>query len=132
MKSLLECWLLGDTCKGSLVTMLLAFFMFNVFLCGMVALDVYVPPDGTGFESARTHASIHQWLHTLATLSIGVCAMCGVDLILLPWLSIKDVVTGKICITKSVTEPIRCALIVGWFILAASILLSVTQGVIAL
>jgi len=105
--------------------------IFVAAVAGMVGIDRRFPPDGSGIESLRTLSSVRQWLHSVATLSLGIGCLIAVDLVLLPWLDIHHAVSGKGEWSR-IALPMRCVAVGGWFVLASAILLSMTQGVIAL
>ena len=105
-----------------------AFILLTVLLA---ALDFWRPIEELVFNSTRVLGTIRQQLHNLTTLCLGVLAITLVDKVLLPWFRIEDICRNRNGWNDS-PPAVRAAAIIGWFIMAAAVLLSVTQGVIAL
>jgi len=98
---------------------------------GMTALDWHAPIDAMQIARLRVLPSLRPWLHTAATVSMGVGMMVAVDMVLLPWLDVHAAVRGA-GEWAQVPVPVRAAAVAGWCVLSAAVLLSVTQGVVAL
>jgi len=111
------------------VAVMVAAFVSTVLLLALT--DFAWPHDGTGIEASRLLSSIRQWLHSLATVCLGVASVAAIDMALLPWFQVHEAVRGE-GEWQGRPVAVRCTAIGGWFLLAASVLLSVTQGVIAL
>jgi len=104
---------------------------FSALMAAIVALDYWRPIDAMVVSDDHIVKSLRQWTHTLGTLCLGVLAITLVDRIFLPWLRIHDVIYGNGS-WADVSVWIRSATVLGWFLMAAAILLSITQGTVAL
>jgi len=122
---------MSDDARQGLATIAVDLAAFGALVLATVWLDRAFPPDGSGVEQLRIVASVRQWLHSLATLALGVAGLVAVDMVLLPWLDLHAAVQGTGA-WSAIPLAMRCTAVAGWCVLAAAILLSMTQGVIAL
>jgi len=104
---------------------------FALAVSGMIALDIVAPIEAMHYETLRILSSLRQWLHTGATVCLGAGILVAIDLVLLPWMDLHEAVRGS-GEWASVPVAVRAAAVGGWYLLAAAILVSVTQGVVAL